>query len=192
MNRLTAMLFNWKFEGADIVMDWVAVLGVLSAIVLLIIEIVKTTREKSFLSKEDANLKETLSVKHDGLSKEHTGLSTEHTGLSKEHASMHETNRQILHKVTAIDKFVAVEAERRSASQNMLSEGQREIRHQVEAISNLYREMERLQIENTTLRTDKQSLQLENQMLRNQIQQLSQQQDSIQAEFDEGINLNLS
>ena len=78
--------------------------------------------------------------------------------MSQEHSGIQEASRQILSKVTEIDKFIAVEAERRSASQALLSEGQREIRHHVEAITSLYRELERVQIENAALKVENQRL----------------------------------
>ena len=78
------MLFGWKWEGIEQVMDWVAVVGAVSAVVLLVVEIIRGVNEKKALSKE-----------HDALSKENSGLSKEHDGLakeiSKEHFALKET-----------------------------------------------------------------------------------------------------
>ena len=144
-------LFSWKFEGADIVMEWVALITALGALVTLIVSVVQTAKEKSSLRRDHTDIKEKLSTEHANLSKEHASLSQEHSGIQ-------EASRQILSKVTEIDKFIAVEAERRSASQALLSEGQREIRHHVEAITSLYRELERVQIENAALKVENQRL----------------------------------
>lgn len=144
-------LFSWKFEGADIVMEWVALITALGALVTLIVSVVQTAKEKSSLRRDHTDIKEKLSTEHANLSKEHASLSQEHSGIQ-------EASRQILSKVTEIDKFISVEAERRSASQALLSEGQREIRHHVEAITSLYRELERVQIENAALKVENQRL----------------------------------
>lgn len=171
-------LFNWKFEGADI-MDWVALITALSSLIALVVVIIQTAREKSSLQRDHTDIKEKIGSEKEKLSGELTECSNEHAALREDHARLHDSNRQILSKVTEIDKLIAVEAERRSASQNLLSEGQREIRHHVEAISDLCREMERLQIENQKLR-------LENQSLHREIQRLSMLQ---QQEFSQGQEL---
>ena len=151
MKYFLLSLFDWKFEGADIVMEWVALITALGALVTLIVWVVQTAKEKSSLRRDHTDIKEKLSTEHANLSKEHASLSQEHSGIQ-------EASRQILSKVTEIDKFIAVEAERRSASQALLSEGQREIRHHVEAITSLYRELERVQIENAALKVENQRL----------------------------------
>lgn len=151
MKYFLLSLFDWKFEGADIVMDWVALITALGALVTLIVSVVQTAKEKSSLRRDHTDIKEKLSTEHTSLNKEHASLSQEHSGIQ-------EASRQILSKVTEIDKFIAVEAERRSASQALLSEGQREIRHHVEAITSLYRELERVQIENAALKVENQRL----------------------------------
>lgn len=151
MKYFLLSLFDWKFEGADIVMEWVALITALGALVTLIVSVVQTAKEKSSLRRDHTDIKEKLSTEHANLSKEHASLSQEHSGIQ-------EASRQILSKVTEIDKFIAVEAERRSASQALLSEGQREIRHHVEAITSLYRELERVQIENAALKVENQRL----------------------------------
>lgn len=59
-------LFSWKFEGADIVMEWVAVIGSVCAVFMLIIEmlessyrkksckgIIKTSKKKSEMKKKN-------------------------------------------------------------------------------------------------------------------------------------------
>lgn len=158
-------LFSWKFEGADIVMEWVAVIGSVCAVFMLIIEMLESSYRKKELQRDHqdikekiGNEKEKLSTEHANLSKKHTSLNKEHASLSQEHSGIQEASRQILSKVTEIDKFISVEAERRSASQALLSEGQREIRHHVEAITSLYRELERVQIENAALKVENQRL----------------------------------
>lgn len=151
MKYFLLSLFDWKFEGADIVMEWVALITALGALVTLIVSVVQTAKEKSSLRRDHTDIKEKLSTEHANLSKEHASLSQEHSGIQ-------EASRQILSKVTEIDKFISVEAERRSASQALLSEGQREIRHHVEAITSLYRELERVQIENAALKVENQRL----------------------------------
>ena len=158
MKYFLLSLFDWKFEGADIVMDWVALITALGALVTLIVSVVQTAKEKSSLRRDHTDIKEKLSTEHANLIKEHTSLNKEHASLSQEHSGIQEASRQILSKVTEIDKFIAVEAERRSASQALLSEGQREIRHHVEAITSLYRELERVQIENAALKVENQRL----------------------------------
>ena len=40
------MLFNWKWEGLEQVMDWVAVVSAISAVVLLVVEIIRGINEK--------------------------------------------------------------------------------------------------------------------------------------------------
>ena len=165
MKYFLLSLFDWKFEGADIVMDWVALITALGALVTLIVSVVQTAKEKSSLRRDHTDIKdkignekEKLSTEHANLSREHANLSREHASLSQEHSGIQEASRQILSKVTEIDKFIAVEAERRSASQALLSEGQREIRHHIEAITSLYRELERVQIENAALKAENQKL----------------------------------
>lgn len=161
-----SILFNWEFAGADIVMDWVAVVGVVSTVVLLLIEIIKTTREKKELQRDHGDIQSEITYKQESLSKEHNGL-------SKEHAQLCETGYRILDKVSAIDKFVAIEAERRTAAQKALSDGQQDIRRQVEAITRLYHELERLQIDNSALQLENQNLKMEISSLKAQIQELS-------------------
>lgn len=151
-------LFSWKFEGADIVMEWVAVIGSVCAVFMLIIEMLESSYRKKELQRDHQDIKEKIGNEKEKLSTEHANLSKEHASLSQEHSGIQEASRQILSKVTEIDKFIAVEAERRSASQALLSEGQREIRHHVEAITSLYRELERVQIENAALKVENQRL----------------------------------
>ena len=151
-------LFSWKFEGADIVMEWVAVIGSVCAVFMLIIEMLESSYLKKELQRDHQDIKEKIGNEKEKLSTEHANLSKEHASLSQEHSGIQEASRQILSKVTEIDKFISVEAERRSASQALLSEGQREIRHHVEAITSLYRELERVQIENAALKVENQRL----------------------------------
>ena len=151
-------LFSWKFEGADIVMEWVAVIGSVCAVFMLIIEMLESSYRKKELQRDHQDIKEKIRNEKEKLSTEHANLSKEHASLSQEHSGIQEASRQILSKVTEIDKFISVEAERRSASQALLSEGQREIRHHVEAITSLYRELERVQIENAALKVENQRL----------------------------------
>ncbi|MFQ8638734.1 MAG: hypothetical protein ACLSD3_12915 [Acutalibacteraceae bacterium] len=151
-------LFSWKFEGADIVMEWVAVIGSVCAVFMLIIEMLESSYRKKELQRDHQDIKEKIGNEKEKLSTEHANLSKEHASLSQEHSGIQEASRQILSKVTEIDKFISVEAERRSASQALLSEGQREIRHHVEAITSLYRELERVQIENAALKVENQRL----------------------------------
>ena len=151
-------LFSWKFEGADIVMEWVAVIGSVCAVFMLIIEMLESSYRKKELQRDHQDIKEKIGNEKEKLSTEHAHLSKEHASLSQEHSGIQEASRQILSKVTEIDKFISVEAERRSASQALLSEGQREIRHHVEAITSLYRELERVQIENAALKVENQRL----------------------------------
>ena len=49
MKYFLLSLFDWKFEGADIVMDWVALITALGALVTLIVSVVQTAKEKSSL-----------------------------------------------------------------------------------------------------------------------------------------------
>lgn len=151
-------MFNWKWEGLDQVMDWVAVAGAVSAVVLLIIEIIRGINEKRMLSKE-----------HNGLSKEHEGLSKEHEGLSKEFShgynDLRSTNIQILRDVNAIDKFLAVEAAHKQETDRNLTNNQQDIRVQIDAIQRMVREMESLQ--NRIVK-----LEQENKLLRTQNQEL--------------------
>ena len=151
-------LFSWKFEGADIVMEWVAVIGSVCAVFMLIIEMLESSYRKKELQRDHQDIKEKIGNEKEKLSTEHANLSKEHASLSQEHSGIQEASRQILSKVTEIDKFISVEAERRSASQALLSEGQREIRHHVEAITSLSRELERVQIENAALKVENQRL----------------------------------
>ena len=151
-------LFSWKFEGADIVMEWVAVIGSVCAVFMLIIEMLESSYRKKELQRDHQDIKEKIGNEKEKLSTEHANLSKEHASLSQEHSGIQEASRQILSKVTEIDKFISVEAERRSASQALLSEGQREIRHHVEAITSLYRHLERVQIENAALKVENQRL----------------------------------
>lgn len=163
MKYFLLSLFDWKFEGTDIVMDWVALITALGILVTLIVSVVQTAKEKSSLRRDHTDIKDKIGNEKEKLSTEHANLSREHASLSQEHSGIQEASRQILSKVTEIDKFIAVEAERRSASQALLSEGQREIRHHIEAITSLYRELERVQIENAALKAENQKL---NQKLR--------------------------
>lgn len=163
MKYFLLSLFDWKFEGAHIVMDWVALITALGILVTLIVSVVQTAKEKSSLRRDHTDIKDKIGNEKEKLSTEHANLSREHASLSQEHSGIQEASRQILSKVTEIDKFIAVEAERRSASQALLSEGQREIRHHIEAIASLYRELERVQIENAALKAENQKL---NQKLR--------------------------
>lgn len=158
MKYFLLSLFDWKFEGADIVMEWVAVIGSVCAVFMLIIEMLESSYRKKELQRDHQDIKEKIGNEKEKLSTEHANLSKEHASLSQEHSGIQEASRQILSKVTEIDKFIAVEAERRSASQALLSEGQREIRHHVEAITSLYRELERVQIENAALKVENQRL----------------------------------
>lgn len=158
MKYFLLSLFDWKFEGADIVMEWVAVIGSVCAVFMLIIEMLESSYRKKELQRDHQDIKEKIGNEKEKLSTEHANLSKEHASLSQEHSGIQEASRQILSKVTEIDKFISVEAERRSASQALLSEGQREIRHHVEAITSLYRELERVQIENAALKVENQRL----------------------------------
>ncbi|MFR1480232.1 MAG: hypothetical protein ACLSB9_33460 [Hydrogeniiclostridium mannosilyticum] len=139
-------------------MEWVAVIGSVCAVFMLIIEMLESSYRKKELQRDHQDIKEKIGNEKEKLSTEHANLSKEHASLSQEHSGIQEASRQILSKVTEIDKFIAVEAERRSASQALLSEGQREIRHHVEAITSLYRELERVQIENAALKVENQRL----------------------------------
>ena len=151
-------LFSWKFEGADIVMEWVAVIGSVCAVFMLIIEMLESSYRKKELQRDHQDIKEKIGNEKEKLCTVHANVRKEHASLSQEHSGIQEASRQILSKVTEIDKFIAVEAERRSASQALLSEGQREIRHHIEAITSLYRELERVQIENAALKAENQKL----------------------------------
>ncbi|MFQ7166795.1 MAG: hypothetical protein ACLRQQ_15195 [Acutalibacteraceae bacterium] len=139
-------------------MEWVAVIGSVCAVFMLIIEMLESSYRKKELQRDHQDIKEKIGNEKEKLSTEHANLSKEHASLSQEHSGIQEASRQILSKVTEIDKFISVEAERRSASQALLSEGQREIRHHVEAITSLYRELERVQIENAALKVENQRL----------------------------------
>ena len=46
MTYFLLSLFDWKFEGADIVMEWVALITALGALVTLIVSVVQTAKEK--------------------------------------------------------------------------------------------------------------------------------------------------
>lgn len=159
-------MFNWEWKGLEQVMDWITVSGVVAAVVLLIIEIIRAAREKNSLSKE-----------HTGLSKEHTGLSKEHTeikeALTKEHQVLKDSLKQdnkfvsdtaktILSKVYSIDKFIAVEATKRENTANNLTDRQRDIKNHVEAIECMLHEMEELQ--NRLVEVEH-----ENQLLKNKV-----------------------
>lgn len=163
---MVAMLFNWKFEGAEIVMDWVAVVGAISAVVLLIVEILRGVSEKKALSKE-----------HDGLSKEHDGLkeriATEQGSLSMEHNDLKEritTGQDALSKehlsisqgvkeVDAAVRWVSQQLVRQDERSKYLSDDQRDIKQHLNALQGLMRELETAQETNAKLVEQIQELQ---------------------------------
>ena len=51
-------LFSWKFEGADIVMEWVAVIGSVCAVFMLIIEMLESSYRKKELQRDHQDIKE--------------------------------------------------------------------------------------------------------------------------------------
>ena len=176
------MLFDWKWEGIEQVMDWVAVVGAVSAVVLLVVEIIRGVNEKKALSKE-----------HDALSKENSGLSKEHDGLakeiSKEHFALKETlSREqtrlqeklsdMSHTVVSIDKQLAVAAEREERYTANLTLEQRDIKQSIQQLMALEHQMEVLQSENKTLKA-------ENKMLWEKLQSL-QNERHVFRENDQG------
>ncbi len=152
------MLFNWKWEGLEQVMDWVAVVSAISAVVLLVVEIIRGINEKKTLSKE-----------HDALFKEHSNLSKEHSALSeklsKENAALKETLSQkqthlqenlsdMSHTVISIDKQLAVAVEREERYNENLTSEQRDIKQSIRHLMNLEHQMEVLQTENKALKNE--------------------------------------
>lgn len=158
-------------------MDWVAIVSISTAI-LLIIEICRSLREKKDLQRDHQDIKAKI---NDAQEK-----------LSKEYAELQKTNQQILDKVTEICRFVEIDAERRAAEHSSISAGQRDIRLQIETFTNLYRELEHAQIENAVLKAEKQALQFENQELNRQLEEYIMEQTHVKSlECDNKQNRNL-
>lgn len=107
MKYFLLSLFDWKFEGADIVMDWVALITALGILVTLIVSVVQTAKEKSSLRRDHTDIKDKIGNEKEKLSTEHANLSREHASLSQEHSGIQEASRQILSKVTEIDVYFA-------------------------------------------------------------------------------------
>lgn len=178
------MLFNWKWEGIEQVMDWVAVVSAVSAVVLLLVEIIRGVNEKKALSKEhDVLSKEnsSLSKEHDGLekaiSKEHDSLSKEHSALketlSREQTRIQEKLSDMSHTVASIDKQLAVAAEREERYTGNLTLEQRDIKQSIQRLMGLEHQMEVLQTENKALK-------VENKMLREKLNSLQNKRYAFQ------------
>lgn len=156
---MVAMLFNWKFEGAEIVMDWVAVVGAISAVVLLIVEILRGVSEKKALSNEHDGLKERIATEQGSLSMEHNDLkeriTTGQDALSKEHLSI----SQGVKEVDAAVRWVSQQLVRQDERSKYLSDDQRDIKQHLNALQGLMRELETAQETNAKLVEQIQELQ---------------------------------
>ena len=68
MKYFLLSLFDWKFEGADIVMDWVALITALGILVTLIVSVVQTAKEKSSLRRDHTDIKDKIGNEKEKLS----------------------------------------------------------------------------------------------------------------------------
>lgn len=119
-------------------MDWVVFASCFVAVITLIIDIIKSAKDKKSLSSEHISLKE-----DNQLLKETMRDSKDY--LSKEHSNIYRQNEKIQDIVTNIDKQIYAEIEKSNIRYNNLSDSQKDIKKHIEAVNDLMNEVERLQ-----------------------------------------------
>ena len=160
------------------VMDWVVFASCFVAVCTLIIDIIKSTKDKKSLSSEHNQLR------YDNkLLKEKTEESK--NSLSKEHSDICRQNEKIQSIVTDIDKYLYAEIEKSNIRYNNLSDSQKDIKKHIEAISDLMKELETLQTLSSEQKKRIEELTSENFELKKQIMK---QQNSLNNDFTQKIN----
>lgn len=141
-------LFGWKYEGWEQIMDWVVVASVISAVVLLLIEIIKSVRDTKALSKE-----------HEGLSKEHERISDDfrqqiawsRKQVEKDHGEIRRENAHLAQMVSSLVEDSIKKQER----EKYLTSTQIDIKESLNVLQGMERQMETLQMESVRLREEK-------------------------------------
>ena len=167
-------------------MDWVVFASCFVLIFSTIFDIVKSIKDKKELSDEHKTLREN----HQSLSNEHIQIES----LVKEEVQntkhiVEKDNLQILSIVNNIDRTLIKELERNNIYHNNLTDGQRDIKHHVESISALMKEVERLQSQSINQQKEIKELTQENSELREQLAQYQKQTQTYTNDFTQSMNL---
>lgn len=146
---------------------WIAGLTFAGLIVAVVADIIRASRGNK-------NLKDTLQGEHKALSKEHEGLSGEHDSIkeliAKEDGvlpTMKENFDKVKSTLFSIDKHLSVESAKKELVDKSLDDNQKDLKKSIEAISETFAEVEKLQIKVKALEIENASLKRE----------LSQQRD---------------
>ena len=159
-------------------MDWVVFASCFVAVCTLIIDIIKSAKDKKSLSSEHNRLRD-----DNKLLKEKTKESN--NSLSKEHSYICHQNEKIQSIVSHIDKQLYAEIEKSNIRYSNLSDSQKDIKKHIEAISNLMKELEALQTLSLEQEKRIEELTSENSELKKQIMG---QQNSLNDSFTQNMN----
>lgn len=159
-------------------MDWVVFASCFVAVCTLIIDIIKSAKDKKSLSSEHNRLRD-----DNKLLKEKTKESN--NSLSKEHSYICHQNEKIQSIVSHIDKHLYAEIEKSNIRYSNLSDSQKDIKKHIKAISDLMKELEALQTLSLEQEKRIEELTSENSELKKQIMG---QQNSLNDSFTQNMN----
>lgn len=135
--------YDWR-----LIMDWVVIASCFAVVVTLVVDIIKSVKDKN------------------SLSEEHKGLSKENDRLEKGHDKLETTIKEKYSEIAKVDasindkvNVIYTETQKQAIQFSNLTEAQKDAKKQMESFQFLMKEVARLQAENNEL---KEQLQFKN------------------------------
>lgn len=160
-------------------LDYIAVCSMILLVVGFGIDIWKTVKDRNSSHEEHSSLKENQSTNKELLAKDHSRISSEIGTNSKlllsGQSSISQSTSEIRTSVESIDKQIAVETARRENMFSSMTEDQKNVHNQINAIYALNQQIPKLEYE-------KQQLQIKYQNLSEKYEKLEMDYDLLKEE----------